>query len=152
MAQPTDPTFGSSFNPDTFRDKIKSAMQMGSPNATQEKVTFRWVSQKTYSVKTDPTGRPYDLASAAVSINEQADVQVDCAVEFIYRNPTGSPIGEFDTPRVVITLLDTDYAQIEGATKVLLGGNTYDVQFVEPPVGLFSVTVYTVHAIAVDES
>ena len=80
-------------------------MQMGSPNATQEKVTFRWVSQKTYSVKTDPTGRPYDLASAAVSINEQDDVQVDCAVEFIYRNPTGRDVYKRQTEIVLLLLL-----------------------------------------------
>lgn len=152
MAVPTDPSFGSGFDADLFRSKIKSAMQMGSPNAVAEKVTFKWPTLKTYSGKVDPTGRPYDLASVAESTSQHEDVQVDCAVEFIYRNATGTPIGEFDTPRVIITLLDVDYELIEGATKVFLGGNTYEIQFVEPPMGLFSVTIYNLHAQAVDES
>lgn len=154
MAIPTDPSFGAGFDADGFRAIIKSTMQMGSPNAVSEKVTFRWPVMYDYGVgvKLDPTGRPYDLASAAQATPQHEDVLVDCAVEFIYQAPTGTPIGEFDHPRVKITLLDVDYELIEGATKVLLGGSTYDIEFVEPPVGLFAVTVYSLHAKAVDES
>lgn len=152
MAVPTDPNFGSEFDADAFRSNIKSAMQMGSPNSVAEKATFRWETQKTYTASTDSVGRPYDLASAPVTVETIDDVQVDCAVEFINKNAVGTPIGEFNNPRVEITILDVDYDLIQGASKVLLGGNTYNIQFVGPPVALFSVTVYTIHAQAADES
>lgn len=143
--------FGENFNSTVFRNNIKNVMKMGAPNSIEERVTFRWPATKTYSVKTDPTGRPYDLASDAASVVEVEDVQVDCAVEILDRNPTGTPIGEFNNPRATITVLDTDYEQIAGSSIVLIGGNTYQVNYVEP-VGLFDVTVYTIHVQAVDES
>lgn len=147
----TVPGFGESFNSTIFRNNIKNVMRMGAPNAVEERVTFKWPVSKTYSVKTDPTGRPYDLASETASVTEIDDVQIDCAVEILDRNPTGTPIGEFNNPRATITVLDTDYEQIAGSSIVLIGGNTYTVNYVEP-VGLFDVTVYTIHAQAVDES
>ena len=49
-------------------------------------------------------------------------------------------------------MLDVDYADVEGAEWVRLGGNTYDVLFVEPPMGLFDVTIYRIHCAARDET
>lgn len=141
------------FNQDVFRDVIRTTMIMGTANPTTEKPTFRWNPSKTYTIQ-DPGGQPYDFTSAPVTTVAPADVQVPVAVEFSAR-PAGSletSIGEFDTSRVIITVLDEDYALIKGADEVLLGGNTYDIQFVGPPIGLFEVTVYQIFAIARDES
>lgn len=147
----TVPGFGENFDSTVFRNNIKNVMRMGAPNTIEERVTFRWPPVKTYAVKTDPMGRPYDLASQAETVVEKEDVQIDCAVEILDRNPTGTPIGEFNNPRATITVLDTDYEEIAGSTIVLIGGNTYTVNYVEP-VGLFDVTIYTIHTQAVDES
>ena len=145
------PGFGENFDSTVFRNNIKNVMRMGAPNACEEKVTFRWPAEKTYVGKTDPSGRPYDLASATSSVVQKEDIQIDCAVEILDRNPTGTPIGEFNNPRATITVLDIDYKKVQGSTIVLIGGNTYDVNYVEP-VGLFDVTIFTIHAQAVDES
>jgi hypothetical protein len=147
----TVPGFGENFNSTVFRNNIKNVMKMGAPNAIEERVTFQWEPEKTYVGKTDPTGRPYDLASATVSTVFKADVQIDCAVEILDRNPTGTPIGEFNNPRATITVLDVDYESIKGSTIVLIGGNTYTINYVEP-VGLFDVTIFTLHCQAIDES
>ena len=143
--------FGEGFDSTVFRNNIKNVMRMGAPNTVEERVTFRWPSQKTYTVKTDPSGRPYDLASEAATVTQTDDVQIDCAVEILDRNPTGSPMGEFNNPRATITVLDTDYEEIRGSTIVLIGGNTYNVNYVEP-VGLFDVTIWSLHCQAVDEA
>ena len=152
MATPANPAFGGGFNADLFRENIKSTMQMGSPNAVADKATFQWPVNSTFVGKTDPSGRPYDFASQVVSENKKEDVQVDCAVEFVTRAGDGTPIGDFENPRAVLTLLDVDYEQVRGATKVLLGGNSYKILFTEPPVGLFTVTVFSIHLQAEDES
>lgn len=141
------------FNPAVFRQAIRDTMIMGLPNATAEKPTFRWNPNKTYATA-DPGGAPYDFTAAPVVTVAPADVQVAVAVEFSSR-PAGSletVIGEFDNSRVIITVLDEDYELIRGADEVILGGNTYDIQFVGPPLGLFEVTVYQIFAIARDES
>lgn len=148
----TVPGFGSGFDADTFRLNIKNTMKMGSPQAIEERVTFRWPVEKTFTGKTDPKGKPYDIGSAGSStITEIDDVQIDCAVEIEDRNATGTSIGQFNNPKATITVLDEDYALINGAKEVLIGENIYTINWVEP-VGLFSVTVYTIHATAKDES
>lgn len=141
------------FNPAQFRDVIRTTMIMGLPNATAEKPTFRWRPDRTFTTA-DPAGAPYDFTASPTTTDAPPDVQIPVAVEFSAR-PAGSletSIGEFDTSRVIITILDEDYELVRGADEVLLGGNTYDIQFVGPPIGLFEVTVYQVFAIARDES
>lgn len=141
------------FNPDRFRDAIKFAMQMGKPEAAQERVIFRWTPQHSYSVA-DPAGRPYDWTSTATASVTHDDVEIDCAVEFSAR-PAGTrdtPLGQFDTSRAVLTLLDVDRELVEGADLVVIDGNIYEIGFWGPPMGLFEVTVYQAFCEARDES
>lgn len=143
--------FGEDFDSTTFRTNIKNVMKMSAPNAVEERVTFIWEDVKTYTGKTDPSGRPYSLDASTASVQETDSVQIDCAVEIVDRVPSGTPIGEFNNPRATITVLDEDYVSIKGATQCLIGGNTYNINYVEP-IGLFDVTVYTLRAQALDES
>lgn len=141
------------FSAAAFRTAIIDAMTMGLPDAEQERATFRWHKQQTFNT-VDPAGQPYDLTASPATDTTPEDVQIPCAVEFSAR-PAGSletTLGEFDTSRAIITVLDEHIASIEGADEVLLGGNTYDIQFMGPPIGLFEVTVYQLFAIARDES
>ena len=141
------------FNAAAFRTAIIDAMTMGLPSETQDRATFRWNKERTFNT-VDPAGTPYDLTAAPLTDTTPDDVLIPCAVEFSAR-PAGSldtTVGEFDTSRVVITVLDEHYPQVEGADGVLLGQNTYEIQFVAPPIGLFEVTVYQVYAVARDES
>lgn len=141
------------FDPAVFRTAIRNTMLMGIPGASQDKPTFQWSIARDYAID-DPADSPYDWTSAPTSTVVHPDIQVACAVEFSAR-PAGSQqtiIGEFDTSRVILTLLDEDYALVKGADLVLMGGNTYTIEFVAPPMGLFDVTVYQIYCQARDES
>lgn len=153
MAGFTDDARAAGFNPAEFRDAIKFAMHMGLPEDTQERATFIWTPQKTYS-RTDAAGRPLRWTDTPVTNVTHEDVQVDVAVEFQrYSSGEGqTSLGDFHTTSVTLTVLDEDFALIEGADKVLLGGNTYTIEYVAPPVGLFDVTVYQIYLRAEDES
>lgn len=152
MATPTQ-GIPAGFSASTFRNAIKFAMQMGSPNSTSEKVTFKWVVQKEYAQE-DVIDRPYDWTSTPTSTVTHADVIVDCAVEFgrVAGNITDrNPVGDFDSVRATITVLDEDFALVDGADLVSIGGDSYVIEYVQP-LALFDVDVYQIHAVAVDES
>jgi hypothetical protein len=151
MANPTDPTFLTGFDADAFRSAITSTMELAMPVNEDERVTFRFKIQRTYE-KADPSGNPYDFTAVPTEVEERDDVQIPCAVEFVGRRSDGSPIGQFENPTVVITVLDVHYPQVQGSNQALLGGNTYNIDFVEPPVSLGPVTVYRIWLTAVDES
>lgn len=141
------------FSPTAFRDAIHFAMNMGMPNKTADKATFRWTVKKDYSIE-DAGGVPFDLTSTPVAVQAHPDVIVPVAWQFSAR-PSQSQTtvtGEFDSTRVEITILDEEYVQVQGADLVIMGGNTYEIQFVSPPVGLFEVDVYSIYCQARDES
>lgn len=152
MATINDPR-ASGFNAAEFRDAIKFAMRMGLPESVNERATFRWSTEKTYG-NADPSGQPYSWSTAPSDVESHPDVQIDVAVEFQrYSSGEGNTsVGQFQTTSVVLTVLDEDYALIEGADKVLLGGNVYTIEYVAPPFGLFEVTVYQIYLRAEDES
>lgn len=128
-------------------------MTMGLPVDVVERPTFRWTTQRDYAID-DPAGNPYDWTATPTETTTHPDVQVPCAVEFAAR-PAGSTetvLGQFDTSRIVVTLLDEDYDAVRGSDVILAGGNSYDIDFVGPPLGMFQVTVYQVFATAQDET
>lgn len=150
--------FGTGFDAATFRTAIKNTMKMGSPNTVEQKATFRWKTFRAFS-GSDSSGKPWVKDAVPVYEVSYPDVQIDCAVEFITRSTLsgGTAVGDFDTPRAIITVLDVDYVKIaqtsetDGADLVLLGGATYKIDFVAPPIALFDVDVYQIHCSAVDE-
>lgn len=154
MARPTPTTsFGSSFNAARFRTAIRNTMTMGMPNATADKATFRWTTQHTYNPQ-DRLDDPYTFTQTATTTTTHADVIVPVAWEFSAR-PSASvqtTVGEFDVSRVVITILDVDYDLVRGADLIVMGGNTYTIEFVAPPMALFEVDVFQIYCVARDES
>ena len=130
-------------------------MNMGLPESSSERVTFRWSADPVFDTA-DNAGNPYDFTATPVSSPTRPDVQIDAAVEFMAStslvSESGTVFGGFQTPSAVITVLDEDYPSVVGADKVLLGGTTYNVVYVAPPIGLFDLTIYQVHARAGDES
>jgi len=90
--------------------------------------------------------------------NDISDIQVLCAVEWAPADPTDTAMGQFDTSRAVLTLLDEEWQEVldngggEPPDEVLLGGNTYNVKLLPPPLGLFDVTIQQISCEARDES
>lgn len=133
------------FDPEVFRTNIHFAMTMGQPTNVPDQVTFRWSPTKTGTGPSDPGGVPYDLTQPATIVNPHPDVVVPCAVRFTPGAIEDTPIGEMDPTKMVLTLLDVDFAQVIGADTVLYGQHPYSVDFVAPPLGLFQVTVYEIY-------
>ena len=134
------------FQPAAFRDAIRFAMTMGSPNKAAEKATFRWTKQQTFNPQ-DPARRPYRWDQAPVTDTTSADVTLDnVAVEYATnRAGEGTSVGEFVPLRATLTLLDEEHAQVAGADLVLLGGHTYAISMTTV-VAMFSVDVYQLYA------
>lgn len=142
------------FDANFFRTQIRETMVMGLPSVS-ERATFVWPEEKTYAVATDPKGRPYDLGAAPTATTTHPDLQVPVAVEFTGGSVTRTAYtqaGEEDAVRVIITALDVDYVLIKDYPHVLLGENTYKIDYWAPPVALFSVSVYQAYCSAMDES
>lgn len=143
-----------SFSATNFRRNIHFAMNMGLPNVVEERATFRWAPVRSWD-KQDPQIQPYSWDAQPTTEVTHDDVQIHVAVDYQRSSgtggATGTALGEFDTTRAIVTVLDEDYAEIIGATEVLLGGNIYVISFVQV-VGLFDVSVYQLHCKARDES
>lgn len=137
------------FPADEFRDAIRTAMQMGSPNAATDKATFRWEPSVTVTPRS-PSGRPYDWTAAPTADLTHEDVTLDeVAVEYApARQLAGTAPGTFVPLRAELTVLDEEYAQVRGANLVLLHGveaPTVWLIVAETETALFSVDVYTLH-------
>lgn len=156
MATLSDPR-ALGFNADLFREAVGFAMDMGAPDSESERLTFRWNTVKTFT-NADPAGKPFDFGSTPTSVQSKDDVVARGAVDFASRSnsATGNSVGEFNNPRVVITMLDDDYALIVDEDlglpdEIIFDGDIYNFDYVAPPQGLFAVTIYTIYATAKDE-
>lgn len=149
----------SGFSATEFRDNIHFAMTMGMPGVVSEQVTFKWDRVQEFNPE-DHAHRPYDFTQPTTTDEPgnpdepDGSLVVTCAIEFTPRNSSGveNQVGAFNAPRVVITLLDEEYDLVHDADWVLIDGNRYNLEYVAPPIGLFDVTVYQMHATAADES
>jgi hypothetical protein len=153
MASTTDPR-ASGFDSAVFRDAIRFAMNMGLPDSTEERITFRWTTAKTFTTA-DSAGKPYRWNDTPSKTVAKDDVQVPAAIEFQSAGVGGTSrtvFGEIQNSKVKVTLLDEDYALVEGADLIILDGAKYIIDFVKPPDGLFDATIYTIFATAEDEA
>lgn len=155
--------FTASFDETGTRTALLHTMLMGMPEAVSERLTWYWRRTTVFSPD-DPAGNPYDWTSAPISdtpsnpdlpdTGGDQSLQVPYALEFSAR-PAGSAttvLGEIDTSRAVITLLDTDFEQIKTADYAVIGDSRYRIQFSAPPIGLFGLTVWQVYLEAEDSS
>lgn len=156
-------SFSGGFNEPVFRDAIFNTMLMGLPEDPTERLTFWWRRQQVFSPD-DPAGHPYDWTSAPITdtpgnpaltdSGTDQSLQVPYALEFSAR-PAGSSntvLGEIDTSRAVVTMMDKDFEQIKTADYATVGVVTYRIQFTAPPLGLFGVTVWTIYLESEDEA
>jgi hypothetical protein len=130
----TDPSFDSG----AFRTAIRAAMQMGLPSDPTQAITFRFDETLAFPVH-DPAAHPYNWTEAPATDVAKRDVQVPAAVQWAAGTVTENPIGAFDTSRVVVTILDVDYALVAGCNEVLINGTHFVIDTIGPPLGLFDV-------------
>lgn len=139
------------FPADQFRDAIRFAMTMGTPNKVADRATFRWIEERTYTSQ-DPAGRTYDWATPPAATVAIADLQLPCTVETPKSTTEdGTALGSFDPSKATVTLLDTEYDALlaHGAGRlpdqVIIGQTTYVVRFEGDPMGLFDVDTHQLH-------
>lgn len=147
--------FSPGFNEAIFRDAVKNTMVMGMPEKVEERLTWWWHRDETYSPD-DPAGDPYDWTQPPVldaagnpklkdpGAPAEQSLVVNYALEYSAR-PAGSAntvFGEIDTSRAIISLTDTDFEQVKTADYATVGETKYRIQFHGPPIGLFGYTLH----------
>jgi hypothetical protein len=156
-------SFAAGFDEAIVRDAILNTMLMGMPEKPIERLTWYWNRAQVFSPD-DPAGNPYDWTSPPIvdkpgnpklkDTGTDQSLQVPYALEFSAR-PAGSAttvLGEIDTSRAVITLLDTDFEKIRTADYAVIDDSRYRIQFDAPPLGLFGLTVWQIYLEAEDAS
>lgn len=136
----------SGFDAKAFRTAIRSVYQMAAPPVSDEQATFYFPAQLVYNVGTDAEDTPFD-PTATVTRTQPSPVKVPCALEFKGANQD-TDFGLIAPARIAITLLDEDYAKVAGFSYVVIRGEKYNFDRVDPPNGLFDVGLYTVHVSA----
>lgn len=143
----------SGFNPATFRDGITFAMNMGMANNAADKVTFYFERVRTYPLGTalDENGDPYD-ASIAPTETEPTPVVIPVAVEFAPATTDELPVGVLQHTKLTLTILDTNWPDVEDAIEVGIGDDRYIIEYEKPVIGMFDVDVHQLVCFAKDES
>jgi hypothetical protein len=145
------------FSATQFREAIVFAMNMGTPSVTSQQASFAWSKRRTYAIA-DPGDDPFDWDATPVTNVVPDPVSIPCAIEYgpgVLSETT--PFGTIDPMTGTVTVLDEHYPSLfdtQGvrADLVIVDGNTYDIQFEQPPIGLFDVTVHQFQIQARDET
>lgn len=144
------------FSAAEFRDGIQFAMKMGAANRAENKVVFLWDEDKTYPIQ-DPDAKPYhwddtpatDVTHEPVTIDEVGVKLTEPRLGSV----AGTPVGQFDEVRAILTLLDVDFERIDGSTNppnhVRVGGDDYLIRFISSSA-LFDVDIFKLHCVAMD--
>lgn len=153
MAVVADPNFGAGFSASDFRTNIRNTMLMGLPEDRALWPTFLWSVKRTYASQ-DPAGKPYNFSARPVTEVTHDPVRVPVAVEFASNTTLSEnlPAGIVETTKVIVTILDEDYAEVKSADTIQMDQSDYRISFVAPVVGLFDVTVYQLYCQTGDES
>jgi hypothetical protein len=143
------------FDAAQFRDAIRFAMQMGAPSDPARAPRFiRRGGGRTYwlgdvqqfppptgTLRVDRDGNPLN---PEVEVRTQPDTEyrVDCAVEIQPVETDELPVGNFRNTKAVVTLLDQQYAEVEGVHEMVYNGDRYLFGY-EPEInGLFDVDTH----------
>lgn len=148
----TDPQIAG-FAAEEVRAGLLLAMQVGLPPKVENRPHFVVPAETPdRGQDTDARGVPLDWRGNRTYVGQDRTVTVPCAVEVFDREGQATSFGVVAPYRAVITLLDKEYEQVKGFKYVVLGGNRYRYLHTEPPVGLVSIEVWTVHVVTDDEA
>ncbi len=134
---------------------MRFVMNMGAPVVTDDQATFVFPSQLIYNTADtgdhDGAGVPFN-PSIPVTRTPPKMVKVPCAVEYFDAEGVMTDFGMIAASRAQVTLLDEDYAKVEGCVAVILAGERFVYQKTEFPTGLFDVGLYTMHFTAENDT
>ena len=158
-----DPSFGIpvGFDSQGFRNAIGFAMQMGAPPDASRRAKFIkrsnlrtfWKDgeELTAPPRMGRNNEPLD-PDIEVRIADPETISVDCAIEVEAADADELPVGSFRPTKVVCTLLDDQYALVEGCKELVYNGDRYLYGYEPELVGLFDDGVHTIVVYALDGS
>lgn len=129
-------------------DGLHKAMGFGEANSTDDVPTFYMVTTST-EADADESGVPWD--PNADRTTTKIPKKVDCTVAYVESADQSESFGVRRPSGLEITLLGADYEQIKGFAYVVCGGDKYYHARTEPPTGLGSIDVWTIHCKSQDE-
>lgn len=132
------------FSASDFRQAITFVYEMAKPNDVAEQVYFFKEARLVYNRGVDTDDLPFDPLSTVTRVQDPP-VQVPCGIEYQDSNGLAIDFGTVEVARLVLTLLDTDYAKVKGAIYVTLRGEKYNYKRTVPPDSLFDVSLYDMH-------
>ncbi len=107
------------FDADAFRTGIRTAMLLGLPDDPERRPQFVTEMDAPLSVDMDELGVPWDPSGTPAPAPD-LETRVLCAIEWLGGSPVEERFGSRQPSVVHLTLLDQEYAQIEGFTYVRL--------------------------------
>jgi hypothetical protein len=142
------------FNAATVRAGLRLAMTVGLPPVEADQPTFYFpptsVTPGVTGEALDEEGVPF-APSTTVVRSTPAPVQVPCAVEYHDGSGKLENFGVIAASKIVLTLLDEDYDQVEGFLYVVIAGQKYWYRRTENATGLVALGIYTVHCESDDQ-
>lgn len=139
------------FDAADVRNGLRLAMTVGMPTEAADQPAFYMPVITTADGPTDQEGIPFSPTGKR-TIPPRVPIKVTCGIE--YRDSEGrlENFGNVSPSRVVLELLDEDYAAVEGFEFVVIGGNKFFYRRTEVPLGLVSVGIFRVHCASEGES
>lgn len=144
---------------DEVREALRGTMVLGLPVEDSEKPTFYFDREVSWALY-DREGSPWDWEATPATETGRSEVQPVCAYEFF--SPLGrqgafpTEVGDFIPTTVVVTLLEDEFAEVNGASYATFGPQPSDLtksqrwffRFYRPTYGLGDMTVYQIHLVA----
>ncbi|HVH54530.1 MAG TPA: hypothetical protein VNA32_10430 [Actinomycetota bacterium] len=139
------------FDADAVRAGLRLAMTVGLPPVEADKPTFYMPrTQPTFTENVDSEGVPFD-PDYRPPWSPPVTKKVSCAIEYVDGEGKMTGFGITAPTKVILTLLDVDYAQVKGFEYVVIGPTRYFYRRTETPKGLVSVGLFKVHCQSEDE-
>lgn len=147
----TDPRIAG-FDATDVRNGLRTAFRVGMPPLTAEQPVFFIPSVPLVQTEAvDGDGVPFDPDYQPARTPPRQVKGVPCAIE--YRDGEGKleNFGVVSPTKVVLTLLDEDYAKVKDFEWVVISGVRFWYRRTETTKGLVSVGLYRIHCTSEDE-
>lgn len=140
------------FPANDVRNGLRTAFRVGMPPLEAEQPTFFMPRTVTNTEPADANNVPFDPAVQPTR-GAPTSHKVPCAIEYIYGDGKVESYGVVISKpsKVVLTLLDEDYATVKGFSYVVISGLRYWFKRTENTKGLVSVGLHKVHCVSEDE-
>lgn len=140
-----------SFNRAKVLDGLHKAMGFGEPNKVADKATFFFPKEVvTPDGPADDDGVPFDPDAEPVT-SQKAKTTQPCAVEWLDLAGQGTRAGEISSGRIRLTILQPEWEKVFDFSWVVVGGEKYLRDEIQPPIALGSIDVWIVDCIAEEE-